>query len=89
MLPPLGIIFGLLVGFIAAKVWSDFERAKVAVATESSSLRAALLLAANLPAEQESRLRAIVHDHIEEAVNQEWPAMAHRRATLTSLPPRA
>ena len=85
MLPPLGIIFGLLVGFIAAKVWSDFERAKVAVATESSSLRAVLLLAANLPAEQESRLRAIVHDHIEEAVNQEWPAMAHRRATLTSL----
>ena len=89
MLPPLGIIFGLLVGFIAAKVWSDFERAKVAVATESSSLRAVLLLAANLPAEQESRLRAIVHDHIEEAVNQEWPAMAHRRAALTSLPPRA
>jgi hypothetical protein len=23
MLPPLGIIFGLLVGFIAAQVWSD------------------------------------------------------------------
>jgi hypothetical protein len=37
MLPPLGIIFGLLVGFIAAQVWSDFERVKVAVATEASS----------------------------------------------------
>jgi hypothetical protein len=30
---------GLLVGFIASQVWSDFERAKVAVATEASALR--------------------------------------------------
>ncbi|MGD0533735.1 MAG: hypothetical protein ABSA62_16130, partial [Methyloceanibacter sp.] len=47
MLPPLGIIFGLLVGFIAAQVWSDFERAKVAVATEASALRTVNLLAAS------------------------------------------
>jgi hypothetical protein len=40
MLPPLGILFGLLVGFIAAQVWTDFELTKVAVATEASSLRA-------------------------------------------------
>jgi len=40
MLPPLGIIFGLLVGFIAVQVWSDFDRAKVAIATEASALRA-------------------------------------------------
>lgn len=52
MLPPLGIIFGLLVGFIAAQVWSDFERAKVAVATEASALRSVDLLAESLPAEQ-------------------------------------
>ena len=53
MLPPLGIIFGLLVGFIAAKVWSDFEKAKVTVANEASALRAVNLLAASLPAEPE------------------------------------
>ena len=28
MLPPLGIIFGLFVGFIATQVWSDFDRAR-------------------------------------------------------------
>src|SRR5262245_18620861 len=39
MLPPLGIMFGLLVSFIAAQVWSDFEKAKVAVANEASALR--------------------------------------------------
>ena len=45
MLPPLGILFGLLVGFMAAQVWSDFERAKLAVGTEASALRTAILLA--------------------------------------------
>jgi hypothetical protein len=39
MLPPLGIIFGLLVGFIAVQVWNDFDRAKAAVASEASALR--------------------------------------------------
>jgi hypothetical protein len=83
MLPPLGIIFGLLVGFIAAQVWSDFERAKVAVASEANALRGVILLAASFPDEDEARLRALVTRHIDEAVREEWPAMAQHRATLT------
>jgi hypothetical protein len=86
MLPPLGIIFGLLVGFTAAQVWSDFERAKVAVATEASALRSIDLLAASLPAEQQARLRSLIAQHVDEAVNHEWPAMARQRATLSALP---
>src|SRR6187549_2535755 len=39
MLPPLGIIFGLIAGFVAVQVWSDFDRAKLAVATEASALQ--------------------------------------------------
>jgi hypothetical protein len=48
MLPQLGIIFGLLVGFVAVQVWNDFDKAKLAVATEASALRAVVLLAENL-----------------------------------------
>ena len=40
MLPPLGILFALLVGFIAVEVWSNFDKAKVAVTSEASALRA-------------------------------------------------
>jgi hypothetical protein len=29
MLPPLGILFALLVGFIAVEVWNNFDKAKV------------------------------------------------------------
>lgn len=86
MLPPLGIIFGLLVGFTAAQVWSDYDRAKVAVANEASALRSVNLLAANLPAEQQAKLRSLVAKHIENAINQEWPAMAKQQATIADLP---
>jgi hypothetical protein len=55
MLPPLGIIFDLLVGFIAAQVWSDFEKAKVAVANEASALRTVNLLPQTFPPNREGR----------------------------------
>jgi hypothetical protein len=86
MLPPLGIIFGLLVGFIAAQVWSDFEKAKVAVATEASALRTVNLLAAGLPEAQREQFRSLVRKHVDIAVNEEWPAMAEHRATLSAVP---
>ena len=86
MLPPLGILFALLVGFIAVEVWSNFDKAKAAVATEASALRAVVLLAGTFPDEQRARIYALINRHIEESVNKEWPEMAHRRATLSTLP---
>jgi hypothetical protein len=86
MLPTLGIIFALLVGFIAAQVWNDFDRAKLAVATEASALRAALLLAEGLPAEQTQNLSAHIDRHIDTTLQDDWPAMAQQRATLASAP---
>src|SRR5215475_38249 len=75
MLPPLGIIFGLLVGFIAAQVWSDFERAKVAVANEATALRAVVLLSEAFPQDQQVRCGAFINRHIDLAATEEWPEM--------------
>ena len=86
MLPPLGILFALLVGFIAVEVWSNYDKAKAAVATEASALRAVVLLAGTFPEEQKTRIYALVDRHIEVAVNEVWPAMAQHRATLSTLP---
>jgi hypothetical protein len=85
MLPPLGIIFGLLVGFVAVGVWNDFDKAKLAVATEASALRAIVLLDEHFPEEQRIQLRSLINRHIDEAVNREWPAMAHQRLTFATL----
>jgi Protein of unknown function (DUF4239) len=86
MLSPLGILFALLVGFIAVEVWSNFDKAKAAVAAEASALRAIVLLADTFPDEQRTRIYALISGHIENAVNKEWPEMAQQRATLSSLP---
>jgi hypothetical protein len=87
LLPPLGIIFGLFVAFVAAQVWNDVDRAKVAVNSEASALRAVVLLADGFPGEPKTRLHTLVRRQITEAVTQEWPMMAQHRATLTMAPP--
>jgi hypothetical protein len=82
----LGILFALLVGFIAVEVWNNYDKAKVAVASEASALRAVVLLAETFPEEQTMRIHALIDSHIDEAVNQGWPAMARHRLTLATLP---
>jgi hypothetical protein len=49
VLPPLGIIFGLFVAFLAAQVWGDLDRAQAAVNREASALRTVVLLVASFP----------------------------------------
>jgi hypothetical protein len=88
MLPPLSVVFALLVGFLAAQVWNDADRANGAVNREASSLRAAVLLATAFPGEPEMRLRDLIRSYIQETVSEEWPAMARRNASLTLAQPR-
>jgi hypothetical protein len=86
MLPPLSVVFALLVGFLAAQVWSDSDRASTAVNREASALRSAVLLADQFPGEESTHLRDLVRQHIDIAVTHEWPAMAERNVTLAIVP---
>jgi hypothetical protein len=86
MLPPLAVVFALLVGFLAAQVWSDADRASTAVNREASALRAAVLLSEQFPGESQAQLRVLIRGHIRDAVTDEWPAMARHGATLTLVP---
>jgi len=86
MLPPLGIIFGLFVGFTAAQVWNDNERASAAVSREASALRSAAVLATAFPGESETRLRSLIRSYIAAATAREWPMMAHGTITLQVKP---
>ena len=86
MLPPMGLLFGLIVGFIAAQVWSDAGDAQGAVNREASALRSAAILVRAFPGEPESRLNSLIRRYIRETAEVEWPAMAYHRATLTVIP---
>ena len=86
MLPPMGILFALFVGFLAVDVWGNVDRAEQAVADEASAMRSVVILSDDLPPALRLRMRALVRSQIESAVNDEWPAMKEQRANLTSIP---
>jgi len=86
MLPPMGILFALIVGFLAVGVWGNVDRAQEAVDNEASALRSVVLLSDDLPPPAQTRMRALVRRQIETAVNDEWPAMEKQRASLTAIP---
>ena len=86
MLPTLGILFALLVGFIAVEVWSNFDKAKVAVATEASALRAVVSTRRELPRRAGRRaLRSDQSAHRgggESRNGRRWRASTPRLSTL-------
>src|SRR5215211_9174400 len=86
MLPPMGILFALFVGFLAVGVWGNADRADEAVADEASALRSVVILSDDLPPDLRVRMRALIRSQIETAMNDEWPAMEERRANLTAVP---
>ena len=86
MLAPFAIVFALLVGFLAAQVWSDKDRARTAVIQEASALRSAVIVADDFPPDVAGRLRGLVRQHIRDAVQQEWPAMSRGDATIVLVP---
>jgi hypothetical protein len=86
LLPPLGIVFALIIGFLAAGVWGDSDKAKDAVSSEASALRSVVLLSNELPDATGAQLRALVRRHVDDAVNREWPAMAEQQASLAAIP---
>lgn len=86
MLPPMGLVFGLVIGFMAAGVWGDADDARTAVDREASALRSVVLVTAEaFPGVPSKQMDALVRRHIEEAAAREWPAMARQDATLTAV----
>src|SRR4051794_17458434 len=86
MLPPMGILFALIVGFLAVGVWGNVDRAQEAVDSEASALRSVVLLSDGLPADPRTRMRVLIRRQIQTAVTDEWPAMEEQRASLTAIP---
>jgi hypothetical protein len=86
MLPPMGILFALIVGFLAVSVWGNVDRAQEAVDTEASALRSVVILSHGLQPDVGARMRVLIRRQIQTAVDDEWPAMQEQRATLSAIP---
>lgn len=75
-LTPLSVLNGFLLAFIAANVWSNWDRASGFVAHEAAALRHAEVLAATISPDVAQDIKTIIRAHIDRAVTEEWPAMA-------------
>src|SRR6476469_10005959 len=63
LLPPLALVFGLLIGFLAAGVWSNNSSAQQAVDSEASALRSVDLLDRDFPAADQRRLDLLIRSY--------------------------
>jgi hypothetical protein len=87
MLTPLSVIAGLLIVFLAARVWNNLDRASGYVAQEASSIRDAIVLSRGLPGDTGTALRSTISAYLRFAQTDEWPEMAAGRAQITGSPP--
>src|SRR5262245_43103287 len=85
LMAPLGLIFGLLVGFLVADVWADRAAVGSAISEEASALRDIDLLTAEFPGAQ-PQVRQLLRDQIDAYVTVEWPQMSTGQATLVTAP---
>ena len=82
LLSPLGTILGILIVFLAARVWANLDRAHEYVIHEIGALREAALIVKSLPPNVEARVHADLKAHVQFLISEEWPAMGDRRADL-------
>lgn len=87
MLTPLSVITGLLIAFLASRVWSNLDHAQAFVGQEASAIRETVLLVEDLPADTRNATRAALKTYLHFIETVDWPAMAEGRGTLRKPPP--
>jgi len=75
-LTPLAVILGLLIAFIAGRIWENVANANDHVGQEIRALSETVLLSDGLPQDIRTSLRAAVRKHIALVEEKDWPAMA-------------
>ena len=85
-LTPLAVILGLLIVFLAARVWENVGRANEYIGQEAAALSRVILLADALPTEVRTKVRTAIIQHIDFVLAQDWPAMASVRANQRTEP---
>ncbi len=87
MMTPLGIIIGLLIAFLASRVWLNLDNANSYVAQEASAILQSILLADALPEDTRDAVRTAMKTYLQFIEAEDWPAIAAGRASLQQLPP--
>jgi hypothetical protein len=87
LLTPLSVIAGLLIAFLASRVWANLDRANAYVAQEANAISEIVLFAGALPEATRGAVRAGLQKHLQFIEAEDWPAMLAGHASVGRLPP--
>jgi hypothetical protein len=73
----IGIIYGVLVGFIALYLINNQDHASVAVQREASASANIYEGSKWLPEPYQTLIQKDIHDYIQRVINKEWPRMSN------------
>jgi len=76
MLTPLAVILGLMIAFLAQRVWTNIDHAHTYIASETGALRQTVLLTDALPREVGEPLRILIRDHVNFVIAEDWDSMS-------------
>ena len=85
-LTPLAVILGLLIAFLASRVWDNAGHASDYVGQEAGALSKVVLFANALPPDVRAKVRTAIAQHVDFVVAQDWPAMAAEHADQRAEP---
>src|SRR6185369_7766298 len=74
-----GVIYAVLLAFIAIAVWQDFNEAESIVENEASLAGDIFLDATAVPDPAGSEIRGDIREYVEIVARDEWPALAQGR----------
>jgi hypothetical protein len=86
MLTPLSLIAGLIILFLATRVWDTVDRASAEVTQEVSAIQQTFAGTEGLPPETRDAVRGALHRYIQSVVSTEWPAMEAGKLNLSNRP---
>jgi hypothetical protein len=87
MLTPLAVLTGLVIAFIASRVWANFDRANALVRDEVRSIQTSLALAETLPPNVTRQLRSEIRQYLQFTETDDWPAMLQGHAKMGATVP--
>lgn len=87
MLTPLAVLTGLVIAFVASRIWTNFDSAHAIVRNEARSLQETLTLTEKLPQNIQTEVRQAIAQYLQFTHEQEWPAMLAGRAQMRNSVP--
>lgn len=87
MLTPLSVVAGLVIAFLASRVWANIDHANAHVAHEASALREIAFVSNQLPVRVGQVIRGSLRTYQQFVDKEDWPAMTAGKASLKQAPP--